>query len=88
MPTRFRTQDTRQSTAKKLNQILEPLGSEHFRHVPQTYAQWQSELNAAVKFLRANGWTNLPPMVFRLGEPRSVWARKLNKLAAVIAAGK
>jgi hypothetical protein len=85
---RFRTQDTRASTARKLNVLLEPLGAEHFRHVPQTYEQWQHELNAAVQYLLAQGYPIASnARVFRLGEPRQVWARKLNKLADAIATG-
>lgn len=85
--TRFRTQDTRAKTAQKLNDILFPLGYLFFREVPQTYDQWSLRLNDAVRTLRADGYDGVPKLIFRMGEPRAVWARKLNTLVAGIAAG-
>lgn len=83
---RFRTADTRAGTARKLNAMLSPISITRFRHVPQTYQQWQEELNAAVGELITAGYT-LAKLKFRLGEPREIWARKLNKIAAAVAAG-
>lgn len=84
--TRFRTQDTRAGWARKLNALLTPISITRFRHVPQTYQQWQAELNAAVGELITAGYT-LTKLKFRLGEPRAIWARKLNKIADAVAAG-
>lgn len=83
---RFRTQDSRASWAKKLNTMLDPLNILLFREVPQTYEQWQHKLNAAVKAAVAAHYPS-GTLHFRLGEPRNVWARKLNRLSAAIEAG-
>lgn len=83
---RFRTQDTRAGWARKLNTLLSPVSITRFRHVPQTYQQWQEELNLAVTELITAGYT-LTKIKFRLGQPRSEWARKLNKIADAVAAG-
>lgn len=83
---RFRTQDTKASWARKLNALLTTSLQPKLRETPQTMEQWQRELNAAVKSLRTAGYA-IPLMIFRLQDPRQLWARKLNQIAAVLQAG-
>lgn len=88
MPIRFRTQDTKASWARKINELLAEEGtlSEHFREVPQTLFQWQTMLNELVVAAIAADYP-AEPTLFRLGETRQLWTRKLNKLAEAIEAG-
>lgn len=93
---RFRTQDTKASRARKLNQLLAtplPLAT-HFREVPQTPLQWQLALNAAVADLIAADYSfddqpllDGDPLVFRVSDSGPARTRKLNVLSAVIDAG-
>ena len=59
---------------------------DRFRAVPQTLEQWSKELNESVDELRALNYT-MNDMVFRLGDTRQLWARKLNKVSAAVEAG-
>ena len=88
MPIRFRTQDTKASWARKINELLAEEGtlSEHFREVPQTLFQWSTMLNELVQAAITATYP-VEPTLFRLGETRQLWTRKLNKLAAAIEAG-
>ena len=81
MATRFRTQDTKASWAKKLSFLLTP-PSRMFREVPQTRTQWQIQLNAAVAYALSQGYSFTSRPLFRLSDTRQMWARKLNVLAA------
>lgn len=85
---RFRTQDTRANWARKLNELFAPLTVEPLlREVPQTLEQWQHELNQAVATAVAANNVAAGEIVFRLGETRQEWARKLNYLSSEIQDG-
>lgn len=86
MATKFRTQDSRASWARKLNALLKPAAIRDFAETPQTLEQWQHQLHAAIVKLRVARYT-IPVTRFRLGETRQIWCRKLNKLSAAIAIG-
>jgi hypothetical protein len=86
-PIRFRTQDTRQKWATKINAlVVSPVPK--LREVPQTLTQWAVELNALSKAASAAGYV-IPSLasVFRLSDTRQMWARKLNLIAVAMEAG-
>jgi hypothetical protein len=85
-PLRFRTQDTKSAWARKINANFSGISPE-MREVPQTQQQWQVELNQLVKRLLAAGYVIPKLFVFRVQDTRQIWARKLNRLLASLAAG-
>lgn len=94
MPTiRFRTQDTRNAWARKLNALLTPIlpayGDQpaHFEETPATLDQWKIQLEKAVKDLITAGYVFGGKVQFRFSDTREMWARKLNKVSAGIVAG-
>jgi acylphosphatase len=87
MAIRFRTQDTKSSWARKLNTLFAAAGLREFREVPQTLGQWQQMLNDSVVAMGVLGYTPAKPIYFRLRDTRQLWARKLNVMADVLAAG-
>lgn len=88
MATRFRTQDTKANWARKLNSLLAPLNlTPDFREVPQTLQQWQRDLRRAQANANANGYAVSTLGNFDTKDPRDLWARSLNALAAGIEAG-
>lgn len=87
MAIRFRTQDTKASWARKLNTLFAAVGLREFREVPQTLEQWQQVLNDSVVAMGLAGYTPSSPIYFRLRDTRQLWARKLNVMADVLAAG-
>jgi hypothetical protein len=87
MATRFRTQDTKASWARKLNTLFGAGLTPMLRETPQTQYQWCRQLNAAVTWAQANGFAVDVATLFRLSDPRTLWARKLNGLATAIEAG-
>lgn len=89
-PIRFRTQDTRQKWALKINSMV-PAPVPKLREVPQTLYQWQRELNALYRAVVAAGYV-VPatlglPLLFRTADTRQMWARKLNLIARSLEAG-
>lgn len=89
--TRFRTQDTRASTARKLNELF--AGNEvaedffRFRETPQTYDQWDRELEGLRKALLAALYQVEPIEKFRFSDTRQLRCRKLNLLAIAVETG-
>lgn len=89
-PLRFRTQDTRASLARKLNQLLANASDTtdfDFREVPQTWAQWEKELNHFVKTLTIATYPVTTVGLFRISDTRQMQCRRLNRLAKGIFAG-
>lgn len=88
MPIRFRTQDTRASTRRKLNTLFELTGDEQFTAPSPTLEQWAKKLNSIRGDMVAAGYViDEPVPFFRLSDTRQMWTRKLNKLAAAYEAG-
>ena len=88
MPIRFRTQDTRASTRRKLNELFELTGDAQFRAPTPTFDQWVIQLNAIRGDMVTAGYViDEPVPFFRLSDTRQMWTRKLNKLAAAYEAG-
>lgn len=88
MAIRFRTQDTRASTRRKLNALFELTGDAQFRAPTPTLDQWVIQLNAIRAQMVADEYEiDEPVPIFRLSDTRQMWARKLNKLAAAYEAG-
>lgn len=87
-PIRFRTQDTRQKWATKINALAVP-PLPKLREVPQTLTQWAKELNALSRAASAAGYV-VPALaqVFRLSDTRQLWARKLNLIAVALEGGQ
>jgi hypothetical protein len=84
-PIRFRTQDTKLTWARKINQQFSTVPK--LRETPQTLEQWQHELNKVARTLKAQGYVTAYPIVFRLSETRAMWCRKLNLLIKSQVAG-
>lgn len=88
MPIRFRTQDTRASTRRKLNELFELLGDDRFESPTPTLDEWARKLNAIAGQMAADGYVlPTPTPVFRIADTRQMWTRKLNVLAAAYEAG-
>lgn len=91
MTTRFRTQDTRSSTTKKLNALLagDTVAANFFsfREVPQTYDQWDAVLEGLRKAMYAAFYPVEPVGKFRTSDTRRLRAFKLNRFAEAVAAG-
>lgn len=91
MTTRFRTQDTRSSTAKKLNALLagDTVAANFFsfREVPQTYDQWDAVLEGLRKAMYAAFYPVEPVGKFRTADTRRLRAFKLNRFAEAVVAG-
>jgi len=88
MPIRFRTQDTRANTRRKLNELFELSGDGQFTAPSPTLEQWVKKLNAIRGDMVAAGYViDEPVPFFRLSDTRQMWTRKLNKLAAAYEAG-
>lgn len=92
MPTiRFRTQDTRASTARKLNSLL--VGESdagtffRFRETPQTFDQWLVQLEDVRRALYAAFYTTEPIGQFRMQDDRRMLCYRLNRLAEAVDAG-
>lgn len=87
-PIRFRTQDTHQKWATKINAlVVAPLPK--LREVPQTALQWSIVLNALVKSALAAGYlVPTQAQVFRTQDTRQMAARKLNLIAVALEAGQ
>ena len=85
MTTRFRTQDTRSSTAKKLNALLAgnavAANFFSFREVPQTYDQWDAVLEGLRKAMYIAFYPVEPVGKFRTADTRRLRAFKLNRFA-------
>lgn len=84
---RFRTQDTRASTRRKLNELFELTGDERFFAPSPTLIEWATKLNQIGKNLVADDYPLDAAPVFRVDDTRQMWARKLNILAAAYEAG-
>lgn len=88
MPIRFRTQDTRANTRRKLNELFELSGDAQFTAPSPTLEQWAKKLNAIRAQMVTDGYViDEPVPIFRLSDTRQMWTRKLNKLAAAYEAG-
>lgn len=88
MAIRFRTQDTRANTRRKLNELFELSGDAQFTAPSPTLEQWVKKLNAIRAQMVTDGYPLPEPApLFRLGDTRQMWARKLNVLAAAYEAG-
>ena len=92
MPTiRFRTQDTRASTARKLDSLL--VGESdagtffRFRETPQTFDQWLAQLEDVRRALYAAFYTTEPIGQFRMQDDRRMLCYRLNRLAEAVDAG-
>lgn len=92
MPTiRFRTQDTRASTARKLNSLL--VGESdagaffRFRETPQTFDQWLVQLEDVRRALYAAFYPTEPIGQFRMQDDRRMLCYRLNRLAETVDAG-
>lgn len=90
MKIRFRTQDTRRSWARKLNALFKPLNLAAaklpFREVPDTWYQWERELESVRRALAAT-YDLKGVGHFDVAFTRQMWARNLNRLSAAIEAG-
>lgn len=88
---RFRTQDTRASTARKLNALLVTETDAGpffpFRETPQTYDQWNLELESVRRALAEADYSVDDVGQFRTSDTRQLRCRKLNRLVDAIAAG-
>lgn len=90
---RFRTQDTRAATARKLNKLLAPVlpalskQPRRFEETPATLEQWAGDLEQAVRDLTLAGIVFGGKLQFRLGDTRQMWARKLNLMSGAVQAG-
>lgn len=88
MPIRFRTQDTRASTRRKLNELFELTGDAQFTAPSPTLEQWAKKLNAIRAQMVTDGYVlDNPVPYFRTSDTRQMWTRKLNKLAVSYEAG-
>ena len=87
MPVRFRTQDTRASWRRKLNNLFDLEGDARFFAPTPTLIEWADKLNAAHKTMVADDYPIDAEMVFRVSDTRQLWARKLNLMAVAIEAG-
>lgn len=87
--TRFRTQDTRASTARKLNAVFAgnavAANFFAFRETPQTYDQWGLQLEGLRKALAAAQYDVSAVPQFRTQDTRQLRCYKLNRLAEVVA---
>lgn len=87
--TRFRTQDTRASTARKLNAVFAgnavAANFFAFRETPQTYDQWDLQLEGLRKALAAALYDVAAVDQFRTQDTRQLRCYKLNRLAEVVA---
>lgn len=84
---RFRTQDTRASTRRKLNELFELTGDERFFAPTPTLIEWATKLNGIGKAMVADNYAMDYVPVFRVDDTRQMWTRKLNILAAALEAG-
>lgn len=86
--TRFRTQDTRASTARKLNAVFAgnavAANFFAFRETPQTYDQWDLQLEGLRKALAAALYDVSAVPQFRTQDTRQLRCYKLNRLAEVV----
>jgi hypothetical protein len=88
MAIRFRTQDTRANTRRKLNEVFELTGDAQFRSPTPTLNEWYLKLNALVRTMVADGYEfDGEPPVFNASDTRQMWTRKLNRVAASYQAG-
>lgn len=91
MPVRFRTQDTRASWARKLNELTALIPSItmtlRFEATPDTMLQWERVLDALRVTVIEAGYPLDDTGPFRIADTRQMWARKLNLLAVAIEAG-
>src|SRR5690606_13374393 len=88
MPIRFRTQDTRASTRRKLNELFELDGEERFFAPTPTLDSWFIKLNGIVRQMLADGYEfDEEPPVFGTSDTRQMTCRKLNRVAAAFEAG-
>jgi len=88
MAIRFRTQDTRASTRRKLNSLFGLTGDDQFSAPSPTLEQWAKHLNSIRIQMVADGYVIAAPVpYFRTSDTRQMWTRKLNKLAAAYEAG-
>lgn len=92
MPTiRFRTQDTRASTARKLNQLLVGQSDAgtffRFRETPQTFDQWVTQLEDVRRALNNAYYVTTKVGQFRMQDDRRMLCYRLNRLVEAIAAG-
>lgn len=88
MPIRFRTQDTRASTRRKLNELFELDGEERFFAPTPTLDSWFIKLNGIVRQMLADDYEfDEEPPVFGTSDTRQMTCRKLNRVAAAFEAG-
>jgi len=89
---RFRTQDTRAATARKLNALLVTESDAgpffRFRETPQTYDQWELQLESVRKTLAAAHYDVSKVGQFRAADDRRMRCYRLNRLIEAIAAGE
>lgn len=86
---RFRTQDTRASTRRKLNELFGFAEGdlERFHAPTPTLIEWATKLNLIGKMLVDEDYPLSAAPEFRVSDTRQMWARKLNILAAAFEAG-
>uniref|UniRef100_A0A6M3X451 Uncharacterized protein n=1 Tax=viral metagenome TaxID=1070528 RepID=A0A6M3X451_9ZZZZ len=88
MPIRFRTQDTRAATRRKLNELFALTGDAQFTAPSPTLEQWAKKLNAIRAQMVIDEFVfDQPAPYFRTSDTRQMWTRKLNKLAVSYEAG-
>ncbi len=84
---RFRTQDTRASTRRKLNELFQLSGDERFFAPSPTLIEWATKLNKIGQGMVAEDYPLESAPDFRVSDTRQMWTRKLNILAAALEAG-
>lgn len=88
---RFRTQDTRSSTARKLNQLL--VGESdagtffRFRETPQTFDQWLVQLEDVRQALYLAFYSTESIGQFRMQDDRRMLCYRLNRLSEAVEGG-
>lgn len=86
---RFRTQDTRAATRRKLNELFNLSGDAQFTAPSPTLDQWRRQLNAIVRQMVTDEYTfDGQPPVFSSSDTRQMMCRKLNRVAAAYQAGQ
>jgi len=85
---RFRTQDTRASTRRKLNELFNLSGDGQFTSPTPTLDQWRRKLNEIVRAMVEGDYAfDGQPPVFTTSDTRQMMCRKLNRVAAAYQAG-